>query len=118
MSWNIKKIKFFSIGAQGLTEQGDVNRVILVNSLCVITASAILGVGGLLCYYFNWRPFLVIPFSVEFALNASVIVFNYHKKHRTAAMILYYLQCASIVFYSVLLGRLLRLDIVLILLFA
>jgi signal transduction histidine kinase/ActR/RegA family two-component response regulator len=33
-------------------------------------------------------------------------------------MILYYLQCASIVFYSVLLGRLLRLDIVLILLFA
>ena len=114
----MKRIKFFSIGTQGLADQGDVDRVILVNWLCAITASAILAIGGLICYYFNWRPSLVIAFSVEFLLNASVIVFNYYKRHRVAAMVIYYLQCVSIVYYSILLGRLLRLDIVLILLFA
>jgi len=114
----MKRIKFFSIGTQGLADQGDVDRVILVNWLCAITASAILTIGGLICYYFNWKPSLVIAFSLEFLLNASVMVFNYFKRYRVAAMILYYLQCVSIVYYSILLGRLLRLDIVLILLFA
>lgn len=114
----MKKIKFLSIGTQGLSEQGDINRVILVNALCIITASAILVIGGLLCFYFNWQPFIVLSFSVEFILNASVLAFNYYKKHKTAAMVVYFLQCASIIYYSVLLGRLLRLDIVLILLFA
>lgn len=116
--WDMKRTRFFSIGTEGLTDQGDIGRVILVNWLCAITASAILTIGGLICYYFNWKPLLVVAFALEFVVNASVLVFNYYKRHRVAAMVLYYLQCASIVYYSLLLGRLLRLDIVLILLFA
>lgn len=114
----MKKLGIFSIGTRGITDQGDIKRVILVNWLCVITASAIGTIGGLLCYYFQWQPFIVLAFSIEFLVNASVLVFNYYKKYKTAAIILYYLQCVSIIYYSVLFGRLLRLDIVLVLLFA
>lgn len=114
----MKRFKLLSVGTSGLVDQGDINRVRLVNALCLITASAILTIGGLLCYYWDWKPFLVIPFSTEFILNASVLGFNYYKKHRTASVIIYFLQCLSIIYYSALLGRLLRLDIVLILLFA
>lgn len=114
----MKRFELRSVGTSGLVDQGDINRIRLVNSLCLITASAILIIGGLLCYYWDWKPFLLIPFSTEFILNASVLGFNYYRKHRIAAIVLYYVQCVAIIYYSVLLGRLLRLDIVLILLFA
>ena len=114
----MKRFKLLAVGTSGLVDQGDINRVRLVNSLCLITAGAILAIGGLLCYYWEWKSFLVIPFATEFVLNASVLGFNYYKKRRTAAMMVYFLQCLSIIYYSALLGRLLRLDIVLILLFA
>lgn len=114
----MKRINFFSIGTRSLSDQADIARVVLVNRLCMITASAILTIGGLICYYFDWKLDFVLAFSLEFLINASVLVFNYYKRHLTAAMVLYYLQCVSIVYYSGLVGRLLRLDIVLILLFA
>lgn len=90
----------------------------LVNMLSLVTAASILVVGGILCYCYRWRLLLVIPFSIEFILNGSVLFWNHYRKYLTASVILFFLQCVMIIFLSVVLGRLLRLDIVIVLLFA
>jgi len=72
----------------------------------------------MLSYYFHWRLSLLIPFTVEFIVNASVLYFNARRRYKTAAAILYFLQCVMIVYLSAIIGPVLRLDIVLVLLFA
>lgn len=107
-----------SVGTSGITDEGDVNRIRLVNGLCLITASSIVGVGTVVCYYYKWHPALLIPFIAEFIINGFVIFLNHYRQHRIAAGILYFLQCAMIIYLSVVLDHLLHLDIVIVLLFA
>lgn len=99
-------------------DQADRNKIILVNTLCVVTGCSIIGVGATICACFNWRPLLVIPFVLEFIINASILLFNKWRKYTTAAIILYFLQSVMIIYLSAVLGKLLRLDIVIVLLFA
>jgi len=114
----MRRFRLFQIGAAGVPDEADRNRIILVNTLCVVTGCSIIGVGAMLCACFSWRPLLVIPFVLEFIINASVLLFNKWRKHATAAIILYFLQSAMIIYLSAVLGKLLRLDIVIVLLFA
>jgi len=114
----MKRIGLFRIGTAGVSDQAAKNRIILVNTLCVVTGFSIIGVGATICACFNWRPLLVIPFVLEFIINASVLLFNQRRKHTTAAIILYFLQSVMIIYLSAVLGKLLRLDIVIVLLFA
>ena len=114
----MKPFTFLYIGASGLPDPGDAGRVYLVNAMCLITAFSILVIGCMLSYYFHWRLSLLIPFTVEFIVNASVLYFNARRRYKTAAAILYFLQCVMIVYLSAIIGPVLRLDIVLVLLFA
>jgi signal transduction histidine kinase/CheY-like chemotaxis protein len=75
-------------------------------------------VGGMLSYYFHWRSSLLVPFICEFFVNASVLYFNARKWHKAAAAVLYFLQCVMIIYLSAIIGSVLRLDLVLVLLFA
>jgi signal transduction histidine kinase/CheY-like chemotaxis protein len=114
----MKPPKFLYIGSSGLSDPGEIDRVFLVNIMCSITAGSILLIGGMLSYNFDWRPSLLFPFIGEFILNASVFYFNARKRHKTAAAVLYFLQCIMIVYISAIVGSVLRLDIVIVLLFA
>jgi len=114
----MKQFRLFQIGTAGVSDEADRNRIILVNTLCVVTGCSIIGVGATICACFSWKPLLVIPFVLEFILNASVLLFNHRRKPVTAAIILYFLQSVMIIYLSAVLGKLLRLDIVIVLLFA
>jgi signal transduction histidine kinase/ActR/RegA family two-component response regulator len=114
----MKPPKFLYIGTSGLSDPGEIDRVFLVNTMCSITAFSILVIGGMLSYNFQWRPSLLFPFIGEFILNASVFYFNARKWHKAAAAMLYFLQCIMIVYISAIVGSVLRLDIVIVLLFA
>jgi signal transduction histidine kinase/CheY-like chemotaxis protein len=110
--------RLFRIGTAGVSDEADRSRIILVNTLCIVTGCSIIGVGATVCAYLNWRPLLVIPFGLEFVINASVLFFNMRRKYVTAAIILFFLQSVMIIYLSAVLGKLLRLDVVVVLLFA
>src|SRR5579872_3887078 len=114
----MKKFKLLHIGTSGLSDQGDIDRIVLVNTLCLITASSIITVGYIVCNSLHWKLSLVLPFIAEFILNGSVLLFNHYKKRKAASGMLYFLQCGMIIYLSYVLGRLLRLEIVVVLLFS
>lgn len=114
----MKRFRLFQIGTAGVPDEADRNRIVLVNTLCIVTGCSIIGVGATICACFSWRPLLVIPFVLEFIINASVLLFNHRRKYVAAAIILYFLQSVMIIYLSAVLGKLLRLDIVIVLLFA
>ena len=114
----MKKFKLLHIGTSGLSDEGDINRIVLVNTLSLITSGSIVLVGYIVCSSLHWKLSLVLPFIVEFILNGSVIVLNHKKHYRVASGMLYFLQCGMIIYLSYVLGRLLRLEIVVVLLFA
>ena len=112
--FSIRWARISNIGTSSLTDKADSNRVRMVNRLCVITASSILTIGGTVCYLYDWKPHLVIGFLLEFGINALVLYYNSRKQHKTATIILYFLQCAMLIYLSAILGHLLRLEIVVI----
>src|SRR5450631_2093094 len=114
----MKKFKLLSVGTSGISNEGDVHRIELVNALCLVCAGSILVIGSIICYCLKWQPLLVFAFAIEFILNGSVLLFNHFKKHTVASVILYFLQCIMIIYLSILLGRLLQLELVIVLLFA
>jgi signal transduction histidine kinase/CheY-like chemotaxis protein len=114
----MKRFPLLSIGTSGIMDEEETTRIKLVNKLCIVAASVVAIVGGILCAVLSWRPFIVIPLSAEFVLNAFVLVLNYKRKHLAAALLLYMLQCVMIAYLSIALGRLLQLELVIILLIA
>ena len=114
-SW---KNKIFAIGTAWLADDEEKDRVRLVNMLCVVGAGVIFFIGLVLCHYMRWKTYIVLPLSVEFILNATVLWWNYHRRYTTAAWLLYLLQCVMIAYLAIVLGRLLQLELVIILLIA
>ena len=112
----MKKFKPFYYGTAGLVDAEDINRIVLVNQISVAFGSAILIVASIVCYFLHWDLSVLIPISVEFLINASVLYFNYIRRPKTAAVVLYFLQCVAIIYFSWLLGRLLQLELAVILL--
>ena len=113
-----KKNDILAIGTAWLSDEEEKARVRLVNLLCLIGGSVIFFIGLVLCHYLHWKSFVVVPLSGEFLLNASVLWWNYKRKFAVAAWLLYLLQCVMIAYLSIVLGRLLQLELVIILLIA
>lgn len=107
-----------SLGTERVTDEELVNRIKVVNRLSLAGGAAILVVSVALCNLVGWKGSIVIPLAIDFLLNASVPVFNYYKLYSLARGLMYFLQCAMIAFLSFQLGRLLQLEIVIILLIA
>jgi two-component system, sensor histidine kinase len=112
----MKKFKPFYYGTAGLVDAEEINRIVLVNQISIAFGIAILIIATIVCYCLHWDRSVLIPISIEFLLNASVLYFNRRRWPRTAAALLYFLQCVAIIYFSVKLGRLLQLELAVILL--
>jgi two-component system, sensor histidine kinase len=111
-------VTLVKVGTRGLTDEESINRIKLVNSVSVAVGFAILVIGPVICYFLNWQLQLLIPLSLEFIINGSVIVLNHYRKYLAASITLYYLQCVSITYFGFLLVQLLHLEFVIVLLIA
>jgi two-component system, sensor histidine kinase len=114
----MKRFKFFYIGTAELKDEEDINRVVLVNKICIVVAFAILGVGTTMSVYLHGQPNVVYPLILEFFLNAFVLRLNNRGKHTTAAVFLYFTQCIAITYFGILLVQVFHLEYVIILLYA
>lgn len=115
---SLAKNKILAIGTARLSDEEEKTRIRFVNLLCIVGASVIFSIGWVLCYYLHWRLFVVLPLSAEFVLNASVLLWNHKQRFAVAAWLLYLIQCVMIAYLSIVLGRLLQLELVIILLIA
>ena len=70
----MKRLKLFAIGTSGILEEGAVDRIRLVNILCVVAAFVIFGTGLTLCIALHWRRDVFIPLAIEIPVNASVLL--------------------------------------------
>lgn len=107
------KIFFSSIvntGTEGIIEEETVNRIKNVNKLSIAFAITLLFVAPTISFLLNWSLAVVIPITIEFIINSSVISLNRRKKYLTASLLLYYLQCAAIIYFDLLFGQLLQLQ--------
>jgi len=114
----MRQFKPLSIGTSGISDEENIKRIELVNMLCLAAALVIFIVGVTLCYLLKWQASVVLPLSIEFVLNASVLFLNHKRRYLTASFLLYFLQCVMIIYLSIILGRLLQLELVIILLIA
>jgi len=114
----MKRFKLLSIGTVGIDDPEFVSRIVLVNSISLAVSISIAVIGSAICYFLNWRASVVIPLFIEFIINWSVILLNYYRKHKAASLVLYFLQCAAITYFGILLIRLFHLEFVIILLIA
>jgi signal transduction histidine kinase/ActR/RegA family two-component response regulator len=106
------------IGTSGIMDEEESNRIKLVNKLCIVAALVVAFIGCVLCSILSWRPFIVLPLSGEFLLNALVLLLNHRRRYVAAAFLLYLLQCVMVAYLGITLGRLLQLELVIILLIA
>ena len=115
----MKKFKLLLyVGTSGVTDEEDINRIVFVNKISLFVGIAIAVIGPVICYFLKWKPAVVIPLSIEFVLNWTVLLLNYYKRTAHAAFILYFLQCAAIIYFGIVLGRLLQLEFTIVLLIA
>ena len=114
----MKRLKLLSIGTADLKDEEDINRVVLVNKICLVVAAAILVVGTTISLYLHGQTDVLIPLIIEFFLNALVLRLNEKGKHSAAALFLYFTQCIAITYFGILLVQVFHLEYVIILLFA
>jgi len=110
--------KILPIGTAELKDEEDIQRVTVVNTICVIVAGAIAVIGPMMSIYLHGRPDVVYPLALEFLLNGCVLWLNYAGKHTAAALFLYLVQCAAICYFGIQLVQLFHLEYVIVLLFA
>ena len=114
----MKRSPLFSIGTAGLKDEESINRVVTVNTICIIVAGAIAVIGPTMSILLHGQPDVVYPLALEFILNGCVLWLNYARRHIAASLFLYLVQCVFITYFGIQLVKLFHLEYVIILLFA
>ena len=106
----------FFIGTSGINDIETKNRIVLVNKISLAFGLALLVITPTLCSFVQWRLSFLVPLTIEFLINCSVLMLNHYQKHTAAGVVLYFLQCTAIIYFSSLLGSLIQLELAIILL--
>lgn len=102
--------KIIDTGTQGINDLELAKRIKLVNNLSLSIAAIMLIIAPIVCIFLIWKVSILMAFIIEFTINCSVILLNYHKKYLIASLTLYFNQCFAIIFFGFLLGGVLQLQ--------
>lgn len=97
-------------GTNGMQDEELIKRTVIVNSLSLTFGAILLVIAVLASYLLNWDRSVVIPLVIEFMINAAVILLNHYRQHLAAALTLFLLQCAAIMYFGILLGKEIQLQ--------
>ncbi|WP_164714376.1 ATP-binding response regulator [Chitinophaga rhizosphaerae] len=97
-------------GTVRVQDPEDVARIIMVNKLSLTFGFIILLIAPVLLYLVKMHWLVGAVLLAEFMLNACVVPLNAKGHFRQAAMLMYLVQCCSIVVFGFLLGPLLQLE--------
>ncbi len=104
-------------GTGGIHDEAAVKSIVLVNTLSIALGSLILVIGAL--FWFLTRNLLIlIPATAECCIAFSALALNRYRRHTAAALVLFGLQCAAILYFGIVLGEVLMLQLMVIFLVA
>ncbi|MEC5146014.1 hybrid sensor histidine kinase/response regulator [Chitinophaga sp. 212800010-3] len=101
--------KIILTGTQGVTEEEQKKRIMLVNSLSLVLG-LLIAVVGILFYLMSEQLSILIPASAELALTCSAIYLNHRGKYLAAALTTFLVQCAASVYFGLLLSNIIELQ--------
>lgn len=103
-----------SIGITAETDEDVKKRVMLVNTLSMVIGSLILLIAPPICSILKWPLWITIPITIDIIGNFAALIFNYYKRYLGASLMLYFTQCAAILYFGYMLGELFHLEFMLI----
>ena len=104
-------------GTGGMRDEASTKSIILVNSLGQILGCLVL-LTGIIFYFFTHQLLILLPALLDAAIAFSVLWLNHLRKHTAAALTIFLLQCASVLYFGLVLGEILVLQLMIIFLIA
>ena len=105
---------FFSFlqnaGAEEIADEDEKRRIILVNTISLAICALLIIITPIF-YTLTDKPDIIIyPVMLDFIVTFSVILFNLKKKYLAASFTIYVIQCASIMYFGILLSNVVALE--------
>ena len=105
---------FFSFlqnaGTEQITDEDEKRRIILVNTISMAICVLLVLITPVF-YALTDKPDIIIyPVILDFIVTFSVILFNLKKKYLAASVTIYVIQCASIMYFGILLSNVVALE--------
>lgn len=97
-------------GTARVQEQEEIARIIMVNKLSLSFGLILLLIAPVVLLLVDMHAVVATVLFAEFILNGCVVPLNRQGRFRQAAMLMYGVQCCSIVIFGYLLGPLLQLE--------
>lgn len=105
---------FFSFlqnaGTEDITDEDEKRRIILVNTISLAICGLLILITPVF-YALSDKPDIIIyPVILDFIVTFSVILLNLRKKYLAASFTVYVIQCASIMYFGILLSNVVALE--------
>lgn len=101
---NLLYEKIVKAGTEDKTDPEQIFRIELVNKLSLLVAVLMLLIVPAVLVFVIYTPFILACFIIEYLFNASVILWNKVKLHRTASLAFYLNQCFFVAFFGIIFG--------------
>lgn len=105
------------IGTGGIHDEAAIKGIMLVNTLSLALGSLILLIGGIF-YALTQNLLILVPAALECLIAFSAIYLNYLRKNTLAALTIFFLQCFAVIYFGIVLGEILVLQLMIIFLIA
>ncbi|UCJ10162.1 response regulator [Chitinophaga pendula] len=93
-----------NIGTSEIKDEALAANVMMTNTLS-FTFGALLLILAPVVILLTQKASVFIALSVEFIVNALVLVLNHHRRHTLASLVLYFLQTIVIIYFGILFGK-------------
>lgn len=105
------------IGTKGIHDEANIKSIILVNTLSLTLGSLILVIGAVF-YILTKNQLILIPATLECLIAFSALYLNHLRKNKLAALTIFFLQCFAVIYFGIVLGEILVLQLMIIFLIA
>ncbi|SIO50786.1 Signal transduction histidine kinase [Chitinophaga niabensis] len=97
-------------GTEDVTDEDEKRRIILVNTISMAICALLILITPVF-YALSDKPDIIIyPVILDFIITFSVILLNLKKKYLAASFTVYVIQCASIMYFGILLSNVVALE--------
>lgn len=97
-------------GTEDVTDEDEKHRIILVNTISMAICALLVLITPVF-YALSDKPDIIIyPVILDFIVTFSVILLNLKKKYLAASFTVYVIQCASIMYFGILLSNAVALE--------
>lgn len=97
-------------GTDDVTDEDEKRRIILVNTISMAICALLIIITPVF-YTLSDKPDIIIyPVILDFLVTFSVILLNLKKKYLAASFTVYVIQCASIMYFGILLSNVVALE--------